>query len=60
LFAFGLKGDETRLIENDLRGTYSIRYEISDTLQPNKWRRVKVVVNSPRLTARTIAGYFTP
>lgn len=47
-------------IEMNLRGQYSIRYQISDASRPNQWRRVRVVLKSPRLTARTIAGYFAP
>lgn len=47
-------------IEKDLRGQYSIRYQITDVAQANEWRNVKVMVKSPQLTARTISGYFTP
>lgn len=49
-----------RQIENDLRAQYLIRYQIADSSSPGEWRPVKVVVSSPRLSARTIRGYFTP
>jgi Ca-activated chloride channel family protein len=47
-------------IEKDLRAQYAILYQISDLAKHNQWRRVRVVLNSPKLTARTIRGYFTP
>ena len=47
-------------IEKDLRAQYAIRYQVADAAKPNEWRRVRVVLNSPRLTARTINGYFAP
>jgi Ca-activated chloride channel homolog len=47
-------------IEKDLRAQFAIRYQISDFAKHNEWRKVHVVVNSPRLTARTIRGYFAP
>ncbi len=47
-------------IERDLRAQYAILYQISDLARHNQWRRVHVVLNSPKLTARTIRGYFTP
>ena len=47
-------------IERDLRGQYAILYKIVDYAKHNQWRRVRVVMNSPRLTARTINGYFAP
>jgi Ca-activated chloride channel family protein len=47
-------------IAKDLRAQYAIRYQIADASQPREWRPVKVVVNSPRLSARTISGYFAP
>ena len=47
-------------IEKDLRAQFAIRYQISDFSKKNEWRRVRVMLNSPRLTARTIKGYFTP
>jgi len=47
-------------IEKDLRAQYAILYQISDLARHNEWRRIRVVLNSPKLTARTIHGYFTP
>lgn len=47
-------------IEKDLRAQFAIKYQISDFGKSNEWRPVRVVVNSPKLTARTIQGYFTP
>ena len=47
-------------IAKDLRAQYAILYQISDLAKHNEWRRVRVVLNSPKLTARTIRGYFTP
>ena len=47
-------------IEKDLRAQFAITYQISDFGKSNEWRSVRVVVNSPKLTARTIKGYFTP
>ena len=47
-------------IANDLRAQYAIRYQIGDNAKSNQWRAVKVVLNSRKLTARTIKGYFTP
>jgi Ca-activated chloride channel family protein len=47
-------------IEKDLRAQFAIRYQITDFAKHNQWRKVRVVVNSPRLTARTIRGYFAP
>ena len=47
-------------IERDLRAQYAILYKIVDYAKHNQWRRVRVVMNSPRLTARTINGYFAP
>jgi len=47
-------------IEKDLRAQYAILYQISDLAKHNEWRKVRVVLNSPKLTARTIRGYFTP
>ncbi len=49
-----------RAIEKDLRAQYAILYQISDLAKHNEWRKVRVVLNSPKLTARTIRGYFTP
>jgi VWFA-related protein len=47
-------------IEKDLRAQFMIKYQVSDFGRTNEWRPVHVVVNSPKLTARTIKGYFTP
>ena len=47
-------------IEKDLRAQFAIKYEVSDFGKSNQWRTVRVLVNSPKLTARTIRGYFTP
>ena len=47
-------------IERDLRGQYAILYKIVDFAKHGAWRRVRVVLDSPRLTARTINGYFAP
>jgi VWFA-related protein len=47
-------------IEKDLRAQFAIKYQVSDFGKTNEWRPVRVVVSSPKLTARTIQGYFTP
>lgn len=47
-------------IEKDLRAQFAITYQVSDFGKSNEWRPVHVVVDSPKLTARTIKGYFTP
>jgi Ca-activated chloride channel family protein len=47
-------------IEKDLRAQFAITYQVSDFGKSNEWRPVRVVVSSPKLTARTINGYFTP
>lgn len=47
-------------IERDLRAQFAIRYQISDYAKRNEWRKVRVVLNSPKLIARTIGGYFAP
>ena len=47
-------------IEKDLRAQFAIRYQITDFARTNQYRRVRVVLDSPKLTARTIKGYFTP
>lgn len=47
-------------IEKDLRAQFAIRYQITDFARSNQYRRVRVVLDSPKLTARTIKGYFTP
>ena len=49
-----------RAIEKDLRAQFAITYQVSDFGKSNEWRPVRVVVDSPKLTARTIQGYFTP
>lgn len=47
-------------IENDLRAQFAILYQVSDFGKSNQYRRVRVMIDSPKLTARTIKGYFTP
>jgi len=47
-------------IEKDLRAQFAILYQVSDFAKTNEYRRVKVMIDSPKLTARTIKGYFTP
>lgn len=47
-------------IEKDLRAQFAIKYQVSDFGRSNEYRRVRVVLDSPKLTARTIKGYFTP
>lgn len=47
-------------IENDLRAQFAILYQVSDFAKTNQYRRVRVMIDSPKLTARTIKGYFTP
>ncbi|HEX6094702.1 MAG TPA: VWA domain-containing protein [Thermoanaerobaculia bacterium] len=47
-------------IEKDLRAQFAIKYQVSDFGKSNQYRRVRVVLDSPKLTARTIKGYFTP
>jgi Ca-activated chloride channel homolog len=47
-------------IERDLRAQFAITYQVSDFGKSNEWRNVRVLVDSPKLTARTIKGYFTP
>ena len=47
-------------IERDLRAQFAIKYQVSDFGKANQYRRVQVVLDSPKLTARTIKGYFTP
>ena len=47
-------------IEKDLRAQYAIRYQIANLGEHNQWRRVRVLLKSPKLTARTIHGYFAP
>lgn len=45
-------------IEKDLRSKYLIKYQVSDVARPNEWRKVRIVMSSPRLSARAIRGYF--
>ena len=47
-------------IEKDLRAQFAIRYQVTDYARTNEWRRVRVVLASPKMTARTIRGYFAP
>jgi Ca-activated chloride channel family protein len=47
-------------IEKDLRAQFVIKYQVADFGKANQYRRVRVVLDSPKLTARTIKGYFTP
>ena len=47
-------------IEKDLRAQFAIKYQVSDFGKSNEYRRVRVVMDSPKLTARTIKGYITP
>jgi Ca-activated chloride channel homolog len=47
-------------IERDLRAQFAILYQVTDFVRPKEWRRVRVTLASPKLTARTIRGYFTP
>jgi VWFA-related protein len=47
-------------IEKDLRAQFAIKYQVSDFGKSNQYRRVRVVLDSPKLTARTIKGYFAP
>lgn len=47
-------------IEKDLRAQYVIRYQITSFAKRNEWRKVRVMLNSPKLTARTIKGYYAP
>jgi hypothetical protein len=49
-----------KAIEKDLRAQFAIKYQIADFGKSNEYRRVRVVLDSPKLTARTIKGYFTP
>ena len=47
-------------IEKDLRAQFAIKYQVSDFGKSNQYRRVRVMLDSPTMTARTIKGYFTP
>jgi VWFA-related protein len=47
-------------IEKDLRAQYAILYQVADFAKPSQWRKINVQLKSPKLTARTIRGYFAP
>jgi len=47
-------------IEKALRAQYAILYKVVDFAKHNQWRAIRVVMSSPKLTARTIRGYFAP
>lgn len=47
-------------IEKDLRAQFAIKYQVSDFGKSNEYRRIRVVLDSPKLEVRTIKGYFTP
>ena len=47
-------------IEKDLRAQFAILYQVTDFVRPKEWRRIRVTLASPKFTARTIRGYFTP
>lgn len=47
-------------IEKDLRAQFAITYQVTDYAKPNQWRPIRVTLASPKLTARTIRGYFAP
>lgn len=47
-------------IEKDLRAQFAILYQVTDFSKTNQYRRVRVTIDSPKLQARTIKGYFTP
>lgn len=47
-------------IEKDLRAQFAITYQVTDFAKHNEWRKVRVVLNSTKLIARTIGGYFAP
>jgi Ca-activated chloride channel family protein len=49
-----------REIEKDLRAQFAILYQVTDYARQNEWRRIQVMLRSPKLTARTIRGYFAP
>ncbi len=52
--------DRYHAIERDLRAQFAILYQVTDYGKANEWRKVRVMLNSPTLTARTIRGYFAP
>src|SRR4029079_3494419 len=43
-------------IEKDLRAQFAIKYQITDFGRTNGWRSVRVLIDSPKLTARMIKG----
>lgn len=45
-------------IEKDLRAQFAITYQVSDYAKANEYRRLRVTLDSPALSARTIKGYF--
>jgi Ca-activated chloride channel family protein len=47
-------------IERDLRAQFAITYQVTSFAKHNEWRKVRVLLNSPKLVARTIGGYFAP
>jgi Ca-activated chloride channel family protein len=47
-------------IERDLRAQYAIVYQITDFARHKEWRKVRVMLKSASLNARTIHGYFAP
>lgn len=47
-------------IEKDLRAQFAITYQVTSFTKHNEWRTVRVLLSSPKLTARTIGGYFAP
>ncbi len=47
-------------IEKDLRAQFAIIYQIAAFSKHSEWRKVRVLLKSTRLTARTIGGYFAP
>ena len=47
-------------IEKDLRAQFAITYQVTSFAKHNEWRTVRVLLSSPKLTARTIGGYFAP
>ena len=52
-------GAAWKRIEEDLRARYLITYEVFAPFRENEWRPVRVSVNSPELTARSIRGYVS-
>jgi Ca-activated chloride channel homolog len=48
-----------RRIEMDIRARYAIEYEVFGPVSSSRWRTVKVSVQSPRWTARSIRGYVS-